>query len=421
MAQGFSSRAAAEAKSLADSLEKFLQSAEEKKTEVNSKIDLLIQIANTRRQALLIEIDKKIELTKEDVRRKQVNLSQLEKTEIDIVNNLTGNKAIHALNAEICKQINNIDLNLPKLKIKWSNGLTRIIEMFDIFSQLLIFAESPFELENNAAPIWTAGLNCGSGTNEITEAKSVAIDPETQNIYVGDAYGTKILIFNKVGDFERTMAITKSSIGRMIIHRSSIYCHINSNIYSTKLSKLNKESGKLISELETGYVIRGLAVWSNMVYTCSKNSKQILRFSTDLLKIPSLTIQSPYIKRNVLWHSEIQDMICVEGELIMLLSYAEYPIQVFDKSGHLSRCVNLENYSVLGEQFLCVDMHWNIIISCHQNKSLSVYNKQGKRIATVGKVGQEREDMYYPRGIVLDANGSLVVCDCKKKFILQAY
>ena len=425
MAQGISSKAAIAKASLADSLEHFLKSAEEKKTEIGSKIDLLIQIANTRRQVLLQEIENEIELIQEDVRKKQISLSQLEKTEADIENNLSGNQARNAMKLELCKQINRIDLHLPNLKIKWSNEFTRIIEMFDLFCQLLVYTESPFELENNTAPIWTANLSCGSGTNEIAEAKSVAIDPETQSIYVGDANAMKILIFNMCGDFERSIVIKKApaTFGRMIIHNSSIYCYVNSSIFSTKLYKLNKTTGELIAELETGHLIRGLAISlvDNTLYTCRKSSERILRFSTDLVALNPIELVSPYIRRYRFMHTEIHDMLLLDGQIIALMSYTDYPIQVFDASGYLSRCVYLEKHSVLGEQFLCIDRHWNIIVTCCGDKFISVYNREGKRIAKVGKVGQEREEVYYPRGIVLDANGSLVVCDCKKKFLLQAY
>ena len=422
MAQASYSKANRAKVSLADSLEKYLKSAEEKKTEINSTIDALIEIANTRRKTLLLEIDNEVALVQEEVKNKQNDLSEIEKTELDIHRNLSGNQTRQAMTRELHNQIDKINLNLPNFKLKWSNGTTRMINNFDLICQLLIYTESPFESENNNSPLWISDLKCGNGTNEITEAKSLAIDSATQNIYVGDASGKKILIFNKLGDYVETLAIKTgpSSIGRMIIHCGFIYCYINS-IISTKLFKLDKSTGVRIAEIDTGSVLSGLTICNNIVHTCSKNAQLIFRFSTYLVTFGKLEIKSPFIKRGRLWHSEVQDMVSISDKLVMLLSYAERPIQAFDLSGGLLWGINLENYSVLGEQYLCIDKQWNIIIASNQDKFLRVYNKDGNSIGKVGKVGEERGDMYYPRGIALDFGGNLIVCDCKKKFLLQAY
>ena len=412
MAQASYSKANKAKVSLADSLDKYLRSAEEKKTEINSTFDALIEIANTRRETLLLEIINKVAIVQEEVRNKQIVLSQFEKTELDIDK-----------------------LNLPNFKLKWSNGTTRIINNFDLICQLLIYTESPFESENNS-PLWISDLKCGNGVNEITEAKSLAIDSATQNIYMGNASGKKILIFNKLGDYVETLAITRgpSSIGRMIIHSEFIYCHINSirelrrynrgsrsSISSSRLFQLDKSTGIQIAQIETGSVLSGLAICNNIVHTCSKITQHIFRFSTDLVRLEQLEIKSPYLKRERFWRSQVQDMVSMDEHLVMLLSDAQLPIQAFDLSGDLLWGINLENYSVVGEQFLCIDTQWNIIIASNQDKLLSVYSKDGKRIGKVGKVGMERGDMYYPRGIALDSGGNLIVCDCKKKFLLQAY
>ena len=423
MAQAFPMRAMKAKSTLANSLERFLKSAEEKKCEVNSKINYLIEIANVQRRVLLLDIENEVRRVEEDVNRNQIFLSQLEKTEIDIDKNLSSNETRHAMETTLSKQINTINLNLPNLKLKWSNWFTRFIENFDLFCHLMIYTESPFDMDKNNTPLWTASLSLGNGDNEVTEAKSIAIDPRTQNIYVGDASGRKILIFNKVGDYVKTLKIAAnpSSIGRMLVYCDSIYCYVNSIIRSTRLNRLDKFTGEQIGVIEIGSLLKGLAICDQMLYTSITDAKHILRLTTDLKHCEWFKINPPIIKRGRLWSSSVQDMTSVNGELVMLLSYTEHPIQVFDTSGGLLRSLDINNYSALGEAFLCIDAHWNIIITSSQDKLVHVYNENGREIASVGRAGQDREDMYYPRGVVLDLDGNLIVCDCKKKFLLQAY
>ena len=405
---------------LADEFDKFMVSAGDRKSEINSRIDSLIRTADARRQLMIIEIDEEVSRVKEKVEEKQQRLTELNKVGSGIGTDLSDNQSmLNALSGEVDK----IDLKLPQFRLKWSSTFTRIGGEIDPLCELIIYTQSSFELEDSNTPLWSAILGLGKANNEVIEAKSVAIDRRTGDVYVGDASGRKILIFNKVGDFIRTLTLPHypSAIGRMVIHESSIFCHNNSFFPATVVYKLNKNTGLQEATFDARSGIKGLAIWNNSVYTGAHDLSHLNVLALDLTEVKLELITSSHIKKSKVLGSSLQDMVAVDGEIVLLISSSEYPIHVFDLSALLLRCVKLDKYSALLDAFLCIDQQWNIMVTTHLDKLVRVYNKEGKEIASVGKQGQDKDGMYYPKGIVLDADNNLIVCSCKKQYLLQAY
>ena len=404
---------------LEDSLEKFLMTAKDRKSEVNTRIDSLIQTANTKRQQMLTEIDDEVIKVREAVGKKQTSLTQLKSVESGIDRDLSGNQARNSMLKALSDEVKQINLNLSHFRLKWSSSFIRINGEIDPICELIIYTHSQFELEDSNRPLWSATLNIGKANNEIIEAKSVAIDRETSNIYVGDANGRKILIFNKVGDFICTLALAAypSSIGRMVVHGNSIYCHNNSFFTSTIVYKLEKNTGAQLATYNARSDIKGIAIWGNSVYTGTYDLSHMNVLTLDLKEDKQLLTKSPYIKKS----SSLQDMVVVDDEIVLLIFDGEYPIQVFDMSAVLLRCVKLDGYLDFLDALLCIDQHWNIMVTTKWDKLVCVYDKHGEKIASVGTQGKDKDEMYYPRGLVLDADNNLIVCSCKKQYLLQAY
>ncbi|KAI6647386.1 hypothetical protein LOD99_12382 [Oopsacas minuta] len=410
-----------EAKSLVtESLEKFLKSAENTKTEINLKTDRLIEVANARRQILLSQIDDEVVKVKERVEKNRKLLSQLEKVEKEIDCNLSGNQVRDSMLNSLTDEINKLNFNLPKFRVKWSKSFTALNEKIEPVYDLIVYEESPFELESNNVPLWTASLNCGKGEDEVVEAKSIAVDPESGDIYVGDGSSRKIQIFNRVGEPVRTVSIGRnpSSFGRMLVHEEYIFCYKNS-FSPTIIYKLNKRTGVLINSREMSFLIHGIAIWDDKVYTGGYATQiNILTINLDVTR--KVEINASYIKKGF-FCSAIQDMKAVDGEIVLLISNCDYAIQVFDLSAEMLRCIALENCSLISDAYFCIDKSWNIMVSTNVDKIVLVFNKKGKKIGSLGQEGQERDRMSYPRGIVLDRDGNYIVCSCKKKYLLQAY
>ena len=408
---------------LEDSFEKLKTSAEDHKSEINTKIDSLIETANTKRQQMLTEIDDEVNKVREAVENKQSLLTDLKNVKSGLDADLSDTKMRDSMLEALYDQINKIDLNLSRLRLKWNSSFIRISGKIDPICELIAYTQSQFELEDSNIPLWSATLNLGKANNEIIEAKSVAIDRETGDVYVGDACGKKILIFNKVGDFIRTLVLAAypSAIGRMVVHGNSIYCHNNSFLPSTIIYKLDKTTGIQSATYNARSHIKGIAIWGDSVYTGAHDLSNLNILTLDLTTVKLMPITSLYMKKSIILSSILQDMVVVDGEIVLLIANCDYPLQVFDLSAALLRYVKLDKYSAVLDAFLCIDQHWNIMVSTNHDKLVRIYDKQGKAIGSVGRQGQDKDGMYYPRGIVLDTDNNLIVCSCKKQFLLQAY
>ena len=262
----------------------------------------------------------------------------------------------------------------------------------------------------------------------MSEAKAFAIDPETSNIYVGDPVMPKILILNKLGEYVGTLKIKPSSIGRMVICQDSIFCKTNSYVTST-LYRLDKNTGKLLARFEGGNISAITAV-SDQVLVCDYELKLNILTLTDLSMIcDQVKLVSPFLAKAkflpsiltaAITSSIVSDMECVKEELVTLVYNSKgCPIQVFDKSGTLLRAiVNEIPVSGFMEAYLCLDEHGNIILSFDTSRLVSIYSKEGKLVAVIGT---DNDEISHPKCMALDQDGNLIVCNNRKRNILQAY
>ena len=405
---------------LRSSIERLENNAENLKQEINDKVDLLIGSINSQRKKLLSQVHSELSKAREPLKnfenKNTARIQLKERLEKELEGDLT---LLSSLISEIDEELNKMEADLPNFRIQWNSKFIRFCEDFEKVGEFKVEKHSRREESNT--PLWST-LNRGKADNEVGEPKAIAIDTETSNIFVGDASAGKILIMDRMGKYSDTLTFKKpSSLSRMEICQSFIYCRSNAFWHNT-LFRLDKNTGELLNQYNIHVPIEAFAVMPDRVFFCYLSS--VVSLLPDLTEQIESKIISPYFKND---SSHVENMENVNKELVMVISQpTDFPIQIFDKNCTFLRAIAGDIPALLNPTnvCICIDKHWNIILSSlliNGRKMANVYNKEGKFVTSIGRGGGERKGIYHPRGIALDRDGNLIVCNNRKENILQAY
>ena len=229
-----------------------------------------------------------------------------------------------------------------------------------------------------------------------------------------------MLIMDRMGKYLNTLTFRKpSSIGKMMICQNHIYCRSNNLLHST-LYRLDKNTGELLSQFDNIAVIDAFTALPDQIFLCLYKGYSFVSLLPDLSESKGSKLISPYLKGGI---SRVRTMRNVNEELVIVISEpTDYPIQIFNKKGTFLRAiaVDIPVLRQMTEVNVCIDKYWNVILSLNKKK-VNVYDKGGKFLTSIGQEGDEYSRIYYPRGIALDTDENLIVCNNRKQNILQAY
>ena len=441
------------------------------KREINDIVDSLIASINSQRIELLNEVDSEFHKAREPLKNfENKNAARVEARE-RLTKQLKGDhELLFRLTSEIDEELDKVGVDLPNFKIQWNRIFIRFCEDFEEIGQLKIDKHSQREefekvgqlkvdkhsqreefekvgqlkvdkhsqreefekvgqlkvdkhsrRKESKTPLWST-LNRGKADNEVGEPKAIAIDTETSNIYVGDASAGKILIMDKTGKYLNTLTFRKpSTISRMVICQNHIYCRTNNFFYST-LYRLDKNTGELLSKYYNISLIYAFTALPDQILLSDRSF--LITLLPDLTEHSESKIISPHFKNG---SSCAENMQNVNKELVMVISQpTDFPIQIFDKNCTFLRAIagDIPVLVQMTDVYICIDEHWNIILSplrINGKEMVNVYDKEGKFLTSIGKEGDENSGIYQPRGIALDRDGNLIVCNNRKENILQAY
>ena len=76
---------------------------------------------------------------------------------------------------------------------------------------------------------------------------------------------------------------------------------------------------------------------------------------------------------------------------------------------------------VTNSLYFCLDAAGNIIISDYSDHRIQIFSKEGNLINTIGEEGEQPRMLYYPTGLALTKDLSLVVVSLNDNFTLQIF
>ena len=219
----------------------------------------------------------------------------------------------------------------------------------------------------------------------------VAIDLQTDNIYVTDKNNHRVQVFDKQGTFLFKFADKWMRCPRyMAIHGDMLYishCHLSMyDLYGNFISKVGK------SKCDRPYFYHpyGIAINDDSLYICDNADGRV----TVLLH------HYPFVNKICVGESPVdiqltRDYLYVLCAKIPFLSVFDINLNPFKT---FINCLNLA--CPFG---FCIDMLGNFIVTTHVDNALNFFNQFGNLFHRL------TDDIYKPMAVDLDSRGRIVV------------
>ena len=268
-------------------------------------------------------------------------------------------------------------------------------------------------------PIITVGKS-GQAPGELLNPKGVAIDENTNLIYVAEEDSCRVSIFSETGEFINTF--THQDMRKpygIAIHRDNLYVtdigvhaifQFKIEVDMRLVAKLGSQ-GSGIGQFNSP---RGLTVSTNgdvFVADCRNNRIKILDDSLHFQR--EITHQTMEYPLDVKLTPDEVYVLCNVSPCILVFSHAGEKIRQLITGG-MGMQIGLA-------YFFCLDRKQNLLISDWSNEEVRIFSKEGAHLHTIGEHGQGIGMFALPRGIVLTKNLKLIVVSHNTDYKLQIF
>ena len=160
----------------------------------------------------------------------------------------------------------------------------------------------------------------------------------------------------------------------------------------------------------------GLKVIDNKLYICDTGNHRVQILDADINYIGQIGGQkgSGPGQFDRPW-----DIASDGNSLLYITDHGNARIQVFDKEGKYMREFGQKGRSY-GKLYgpIYIHIHCNLVyVSEFHNNRVSVFTTDGKFVCTVGRKGSGPGELLYPRGIFVDKDGFVCICDSENNCV----
>ena len=383
------------------------------KEQIIGTFNLLIKHLETKRDALLEEVDKIIS--------ENGKLMKSPRCIEDVVMEnhqlvVSGEGENTSTRNQTDKIINYLKSRLPKPKVVFFSCPT-LYELQNEIAQFGEIKDWKVDYSVKDKPDMAAA-KLGKCNNELI-ARGLAIDEKAKLIYVADWLNLCIQKMDFDGKCLKNFGQGElNGPWGIEVTQSYIYVSDNSDNESGAIVQFGKEDLSCVNKIiargkgERLKNPRGLCTdYNGDVYLAESNS--ISTFTKDLQFI------------NCFGNTELnspQD-VKITSSNIVVLDKSLLCIHFYSKQREwLHNCMpNGSNWSVNTPRFFCLDNIGNIIISNTNRHDVKIFSPRGYLIGKIGKKGHQKGDFYYPYGIHISETGTIFVISCNSNFCLQSF
>ena len=245
---------------------------------------------------------------------------------------------------------------------------------------------------------------------------SIAIDPETDYVYVCDWANDRIQVFNEylqlVFSFYEEVHCPVGiciSLGRVYLTQNKID---SLTAYSTE-GKFIRSVGKIQGVEFNNFYPRGIAVSEiqKCVYTCDYWNNRVLCFNLNLLFQSSIDdITHP------------KDIDLSEHNIVILMG-SNICLRIYDYSHQLIRVIFPHGTGNKVENcwHFCLDKYSNILLTDSPANCVQIFSIKGDLLHKFGQKGRDAGEFIGPRGIVVDSRGRILVSSFNTQNSVQMF
>ena len=400
----------------------FLSQIERVRVELRERVARAHQVLQERETALLSELQQLEDTYRGAVVDKQID--QLRITKEQTIATLTDNTNKEFLEqsvAQLDTRMRELEANfetardmMRRVELVWDGNLEGMLSR----TGSIRIREVP-DYKEKGNPVMVAGKyrkQTSSTSGEFYYPNSIAIDSETNNIYVCDGGNNRVQVFNESLEFLFTFSDKMNSPHGICINLNRAYvtqlrAH-SLTVYSTEGKYIEAVGRRGNKELEFNYS-RGVAVSTvtNLVYLCDYRNNRIQCLNLNL------TFNS-FIPK--VFHPRD---IKLTPEDIVVLTEGNSCIRFYDYSHQLIREIIIqgEGNQMINPLYFCLDREFNILMTDYTACSVVIFSNRGELLHKLVKSEEGRGDIISPTGIATDREGRIIVVSENPKYCIQLF
>ena len=349
-------------------------------------------------------------------------IDQLRITREQTIATLTDNKNKEFLEqsvAQLDARMRELQANLEtardrmrRVELEWDVNLEGMLSRT---GSIRVRGEPDYKEKGN--PVMVAGKhrrNTSSTPGEFCYPSSIAIDSETNNIYVCDGGNNRIQVFNESLEFLFTFNDKMITPIGICINLNRVYVtqyKANSlTVYYTEGRFIESVGRRGNKELEF-YCPIGVTVSTvkNLIYICDSWNIRIQCLNLNLNSfIPNVTLPRD---------------IKLTPQDIVVLTEGNPCIRFYDYSHQLIREIITrgEGNQVISPMHFCLDRELNILITDFSANTVLIFSNGGQLLHKLGQFGEGRGDFISPTGIATDREGRVIVVSHNPENCIQIF
>ena len=400
----------------------FLTQIERVRVEIRERVARAHQVLRERETALLSELQQLEDTYRGEGVDKQID--QLRITKEQNIATLTDNENkdfLQQIIAQLDARMRELEASLEtargrmrQVELEWDRNLEGILRKAGS-----IRVRGVADYKEKGDPIKVAGKHrdkTSSTPGEFSWPRSIAVDSDTNNIYICDGSNNRVQVYNESLEFLFTFSDwMKVPIGICIyLHKVYVTQYETNSItvYSTEGRYLESVGRRGNKELEFQFP-RGVAVSNvnDIIYICEVNNHRIQCLKLDL------TFNS-FIP-NIINPFDIK----LTPQNIVILIFGSPCIQFYDYSHQLIRelITQGEGNQVIRPYYFCLDRYFNILLTDLSADCVMIFSNRGELLHKFGKRGEGRGDLISPAGIATDGEGRIIVVSRNPKRCIQIF
>ena len=400
----------------------FLSQVERVRVELRERVARAHLVLQERETALLSEL-----LQLEDAYRGErvdKEIDQLRTHKEQTIATLTDNtnkefleQSVALLDARMRELEANLETARDRMRgveLEWDGNLEGMLSS----TGLIRVREVP-DYKGKGNPVMVAGKHrkeTSSIPGEFYCPMSIAIDSETNNIYVCDGGNSRVQVFNESLEFLFIFSDKMNIPYGICINLNRVYVtQLNAhslNVYSTEgkyIQSVGKGGNKELKfSCPTGVAVSTV---NNLIYICDYLNNRIQCLNLNLTFnsfIPKVTYPRD---------------IKLTPEDIVVLTEGNPCIQFYNYSHQLIREIITrgEGNQVIDPLYFCLDREFNILVPDCSACSVMIFSNKGQLLHMIGKRGEGRGDFIFPTGIATDREGRIIVVSRNPEYCFQKF
>ena len=386
------------------------------KQELRDRFEYYFRVLRDKHLEMEARLDEVVRVAEAQVTDTQTQLNQLRITKAEVSQNLIHNKlnkTLEKLSRDLKEEIKRVEAVVDKVPTVWLEWRDEWLE--GGMRELCRVCEG-VSYVHRQTPVWT-GVSNEIGQDELSNPCALVTDKDNGEVFVCDSSSYRIQVYDKDGNYQRSLImgvfLNPDSIA-ITPHQLFVSCR---GLSSCCIVKLDKLSGNVMSSVTQEGLSSGITADTDSLYVGMDETNQILNLSLeDLSTIKVTSLNSPYKSQD----TRLQDIRVTTSLFVVLFLSSDKPIQTFSREGNFVGIIVSEEQLELS-YYLCLDRHFNIIVSNCHGHNIKVFSLEGDLIATIGHKGTKPGEFNKPTGIDVDKYGRIVVVDNKDANKLQLF